>query len=108
MSTPISAPGTSGSAGNRPPVAKAPIPDDPAAIEAAIKERQQRLATTVDELRHRLQPKELVRRAKESAQRKAQDAITAEDGSLRTERIAAVGAALVGLIALVVLRRTRS
>lgn len=91
-----------------PPAAgKPPIPQDPAAIQAAIQERQRRLATTVDELSTRLKPQELVRRAKQSAQHKAQDAVTAPDGSLRTERLVAIGAAVAGLLTMAVVRRAR-
>lgn len=85
----------------------APIPQDPAAIQAAIIERQRRLASTVDELSYRLQPKVMARRTADSAQRKAQDAVTAEDGSLRMERIAAVALAVAALIGLAVMRRRR-
>lgn len=89
------------------PAAQAPIPQDPVAIQAAIAERQRRLAATVDELNHRLQPKVLGRQIADDAQRKAQNAVTREDGSLRAERIAAVVALISAYIALVVWRRSR-
>ena len=84
-----------------------PIPSDPAAIQAAIEERQRRLASTVDELTHRVSPKEVARRGAASAQAKAHDAVTAEDGSPRTERIAAVGAAALAVVGALIWRRLR-
>jgi len=90
------------------PAAQAPIPQDPAAIQAAIAERQRRLAATVDELTYRLQPKVLGRQVADDAQRKAQNAVTREDGSLRAERIAAVVGLLAAYIVLVVWRRRRN
>ncbi|GAB2674889.1 DUF3618 domain-containing protein [Thalassiella azotivora] len=89
------------------PEATNALPDDPAAIQAAIRARQEHLARTVDELQNRLSPKEVARRAKDTAQERAQQAVTAEDGSLRTERIAAVGAAVAGLLAIAVVRKAR-
>lgn len=92
----------------RPPGAARPaVPTDATAIEKVIREHQRGLALTVDELTTRLSPKEVARRAKESARRKAQDAVTAEDGTLRVERVAAVAAAAVGLLALMVWRKAR-
>jgi len=84
-----------------------PLPTDPAALEAAIEERQRRLASTVDELTQRLQPKEIARRAGDTAQRRAKEAVTAEDGSLRKERIAAVAAAVAAVVGLLLVRRVR-
>lgn len=86
---------------------QAPIPSDPAAIQAAIQERQRRLASTVDELTHRVSPKEVARRGAATAQVKAREAVTAEDGSPRTERIAAVGAAVVAVVGGLIWRRSR-
>ncbi|HZI96247.1 MAG TPA: DUF3618 domain-containing protein [Actinomycetales bacterium] len=84
-----------------------PIPREPAAIQAAIEERQRRLASTVDELTHRVSPKEVARRGAASAQTKAREAVTAEDGSPRTERIAAVGAAALAVVGALMWRRLR-
>jgi hypothetical protein len=89
------------------PAAQAPIPQDPVAIQAAIAERQRRLAATVDELNYRLKPKVLGRQVADDAQRRAQIAVTREDGSLRAERIAAVIAVFTAYVALIVWRRRR-
>ena len=86
MSTPASATGAA-------PPAKAPVPSDPQEIEREIEIRQARLAATVDELTTRLSPKEVTRRAKETAQARLRSATHAEDGSLRVERISAVAGA---------------
>jgi hypothetical protein len=78
------------------------VSQSPAQIEAEIEATRARLAGTVDELATRVQPKEIARRSAEDAKAKLQAATHTEDGSLRTERIAAVGAAaavLAGLFA---------
>jgi hypothetical protein len=101
MSTPASATGAV-------PPAKAPIPSDPQEIEREIEIRQARLAATVDELTTRLSPKEVTRRAKETAQARLRSATHAEDGSLRVERIGAVaGAGATVLTWMLWLRRRR-
>lgn len=101
MSTPAS---TTGAA----PPPKAPIPSDPHEIEREIEVRQARLAATVDELTTRLSPKEVTRRAKQTAQARLRSATHAEDGSLRTERIGGVvGAGSVLLACVLWLRRRR-
>ena len=84
------------------------MPSDPREIEREIELRQARLAATVDELTTRLSPKEVSRRAKETAQQRLRSATHAEDGSLRVERIGAVGGAGAMLLALTMwLRRRR-
>lgn len=47
------------------------IPSDPAAIERAIRDRQSSLASTVDELVERVQPKNLAEAAKQGAKDRA-------------------------------------
>jgi hypothetical protein len=86
---------------------KAPIPSDPRAIEAEIAVRQARLAATVDELTTRLSPKEIARRSSEKAQVKAHTAVYDEDGELRVERLAAIGAAVAAVLSLILWRRSR-
>lgn len=103
------------------------------AIEAEIEVTRARLASTVDELAARAKPKEILRRQTESLKArlavqtdsaktqlrdqvqvtrvKLKDAAFAPDGQPRTERLAAVGAAIaavVVLLSLVVARRARS
>jgi hypothetical protein len=83
----------------------------PAQIEAEIEATRARLAGTVDELATRVQPKEIARRSAEDAKAKLTAATHTEDGSLRTERVAAVGAAAALVAALAsfrALRRRRS
>jgi hypothetical protein len=86
------------------------VAQTPAQIEAEIEATRLRLAGTVDELTTRMQPKEIARRSAEDAKAKAYSATHTEDGKLRTERVAAVGAAaalLAGLVSLRALRRRR-
>ena len=87
--------------------AQAPIPADPAAIQAAIVERQQRLAVTIDELTHRVSPKELARRGAATAQARARAAVMTPTGDLRTERVGAIGAAVALVLALMIWSRRR-
>ncbi|MFC5999528.1 DUF3618 domain-containing protein [Quadrisphaera sp. GCM10027208] len=89
------------------PPPKVHIPSDPEAIEREIALRQARLAATVDELTARLSPKEVGRRAAAGARGRAVSAVTAEDGSLRVERIGAAAAAVLAVVVLVVRRRRR-
>ena len=76
-------------------------------IEADIAAARGRLAGTVDELHARTAPKEIVRRQVAGAQAKFTQATRTESGELRTERVAALAAAAVVLIALGLLRRRR-
>jgi len=99
------------------------------AIEAEIETTRIRLASTVDELAVRANPKEIGRRLVEAgkvrlraqtevaraelmrqadvAMVKLNEAARTPDGQLRTERLAAVGAAVAVLIGLLVFRRVR-
>jgi len=77
-------------------------------IEAEIKAARARLAGTIDELAYRAQPQQIVARQKESLMASFAPATRAEDGQLRTERIAAVLAVVAALaIGLGLLRRRR-
>jgi hypothetical protein len=73
----------------------------PDAIEAEIAQRRAHLASTLDELTVRTQPREIMRRQKESAKAKLVSATHTPDGGLRVERVAAIAAA--GAVVLVVL-----
>ena len=79
----------------------------PAQIEAEIEATRARLAGTVDELATRVQPKEIARRSAREAKAGFHAATHTEDGSLRTERVAAVLAAAGLLAALVLVRMLR-
>jgi MYXO-CTERM domain-containing protein len=83
------------------------VSQTPAQIEAEIEATRVRLAGTVDELAIRVQPKEIARRSAEDAKAKLHSATHTEDGSLRTERIAAAAGALAVIVGLVTLRRRR-
>jgi Protein of unknown function (DUF3618) len=80
------------------------VSQTPAQIEAEIEATRTRLAGTVDELATRVQPKEIARRSAEDAKAKLQAATHTEDGSLRVERVAAVGGAAALLAVLAGLR----
>ncbi len=77
----------------------------PAEIEAEIVETRARLATTIDELAVRVQPKEIARRQAESAKAKLIDATHTPEGDLRVERVGAIAAGSAVLLGLVILFR---
>jgi hypothetical protein len=81
------------------------LPDDPAAIEKIIDARRRHLAETVDELVVRAHPKEIARRTTADATARARGFVLDGSGNPRYERIAALGAAVVLVAVLVVLRR---
>ncbi len=76
-------------------------------IEADIAGARERLATTVDELAFRSQPKEIARRQVESARAALVTATRTEDGQLRIERVVAAAAAAVAVLGLVIFARRR-
>ena len=78
-----------------------------AAIEAEIVETRARLASTIDELAVRAQPKEIARRQAESAKVKLIGATHTPEGDLRVERVGAIAAGSAVLLGLVILRRHR-
>ena len=77
------------------------------AIEADIEATRARLAATIDELAFRAQPKEIARREVASLKASVRAATHTPEGELRVERIAAVGAAVAALTALIIWRRRR-
>ena len=70
-------------------------------IEADIAATRARLASTVDELVDRAHPKNVAKRQVEQAKAQVFD----ERGQLRTQKIAAVGGAAVGVVAVLLLIR---
>jgi anti-sigma factor RsiW len=71
-------------------------------IEADIAATRARLASTVDELVDRAHPKNVAKRQVEQAKAQVFD----ESGRLRTQKLVAVGGAVVGVVGmLLVLRR---
>jgi MYXO-CTERM domain-containing protein len=93
-----------------------PAPDvtrtdlSPEAIEAEIALTRAHLASTINELTVRAQPREIIRRQKESAKAKFVRATHTPEGGLRVERVAAIssaGAAVLVVLALLHRRRRR-
>jgi hypothetical protein len=78
----------------------------PDAIEADIAVTRAHLASTIDELTVRSQPREIARRQKESMKAKVVEATHTPEGNLRIGRIAAIAAAgSAVLLVLAVLHR---
>ena len=73
------------------------------AIEAEIAATRAHLASTIDELAVRAQPREIARRQAESAKSKLDEATHTPEGDLRVERIGALAAVSAVVLALVVL-----
>lgn len=69
-------------------------------LQADVVARRQRLAGTVDELAARVTPQALLKQNTEAAKAKIAQFATTPDGELRVERVAAVAAAVVAVIAL--------
>ena len=96
-----------GSHGSAAPRRADPLPSDPAALEALIARRRADLASTIDELVVRAHPKEIARRSAAGARDRARSFALTDDGQPRIERLAAVGAAVVAVIGLLVVARSR-
>jgi hypothetical protein len=79
----------------------------PAAIEAEIVEIRARLASTIDELAVRAQPKEIARRQVESAKSRFVEATHTPEGDLRVERVGAMAAGSAVVLGLVILLHRR-
>ena len=69
-------------------------------LQADVVAHRQRLAGTVDELAARVTPQALLKQNTDLAKAKFAEFTTTPDGNLRVERIAAVTAAVVALVAL--------
>ncbi len=70
-------------------------------IEADIAATRARLASTVDELVDRAHPKNVAKRQVEQAKAQVFD----ERGELRTQKLVAVGAAVVGVVGMLLMLR---
>ncbi len=77
-------------------------------IEAEIEGTRERLAATIDQLVYRTKPATIANRQKEAAMVKYREFAYTPEGDLRTERLAAVGAVIVGLIAIRIIRQVRA
>jgi hypothetical protein len=79
-----------------------------AEIEAAIRDRQQHLSATLDELSRRLQPSALAQAATADVRQSARSLVVdPASGGLRVERLVAVGAAVAVLVVLSIVARVR-
>jgi len=74
-----------------------------AALAPAPAATRAHLASTIDELAVRAQPREIARRQAESAKTKFDEATHTPEGDLRVERIGALAAVSAVVLALVVL-----
>lgn len=80
-------------------------PPDRASLEREIRQRQDSLASTVDELAGRVAPKALAKRTAAEATEKGKSLVLDEDGALRLGRIGAAFGGVLALIGLSLLRR---
>ncbi len=88
--------------------AKKPKPPTAKQVEADLAASRQRLASTVDELAFRAQPKEIAKRQTESAKLKVNDLTRTPEGELDHGKIGVIlGGVGVALLALGLLRRVR-
>jgi MYXO-CTERM domain-containing protein len=101
-----SQPKSNGKAGQ--PGAPSAVSQSPDAIEAEIAQTRAHLASTIDELAVRAQPREIARRQTESVKVRLVEATHTPEGDLRVERVGAIAAAAAAvLVVLAVLRRRR-
>ncbi len=76
-------------------------------LRAEIAASRERLAGTIDELTTRAAPKALMQRQSEAAKQRFAAATTTPQGDLRTERLAAVAAAVAVLLVVRCMLRRR-
>jgi hypothetical protein len=74
-------------------------------IEAEIAATRAHLASTIDELAIRAQPREIARRQAESAKARVVESTHTPEGDLRVERVGAIAAAVAVLLGLAILHR---
>lgn len=108
----IERPATAGGFEARPP--KDDGTRSPDQIEAEIERTRERLAGTVNEIADRVKPSNVVRRKTEGVRQLAAHAsatarahVVDSRGNVRTERVAALGAAAVAAVGMLVWRRLR-
>lgn len=78
-------------------------------IEAELAASRTRLASTIDELTFRTQPKEIAKRQSESARLAFNDAVRTPNGELRQDRLAMALAGVGGVLLLAgLIKRVRS
>lgn len=76
---------------------------DPAALEAQIERARTELAATVDAIADRVHPRHVA----EQAKGRARDIVVNPDGTLRKERVMAIGGAAFVFLTFVIWRRFR-
>lgn len=80
---------------------------DPRALEREVEARRAQLAGTIDELTGRLAPAAIKQRSVASVRAKVNAFAYDHRGGLRVERVAAVGAVVLGVGTLLVVRAVR-
>lgn len=98
---------TAGSRNGAAPRRVDPLPRDAKALEALIAQRRADLASTIDELAVRAHPKEIARRSAAGVRDRARAFALTDDGQPRIERLIAVGAAVVSVLGLLIISRSR-
>ena len=89
-------------------MADKPAPKNAKEIEAELQASRQRLASTIDELAYRAQPKEVAKRQVEGLKLKANDMTRTSDGDVAEDKVGKmVGGAGAFLLVLGLLRRLR-
>jgi hypothetical protein len=106
MSTQVN--GSTGTPGESSESGKAKgVSGSPAQLEQEIQARRDHLASTIDELTNRAKPKEVARRSAIGVQRKLQSFTHTPDGQLRSERLGAIGGAVLVIAGVMVFIRRR-
>jgi hypothetical protein len=80
---------------------------DPATLERELAARRARLAATVDELVQRSRPQEIARRTASGFAERLKSAVTTPEGSIRIERVIAITAAALAVVAVFGVARRR-
>ncbi|WP_018156482.1 DUF3618 domain-containing protein [Demetria terragena] len=77
-------------------------------IEADLAASRNRLASTIDELAFRAQPKELVKRQTEDVKLKVHDATHTPDGEFDSKKVGTIaGGVLAAVVLIALIRRAR-
>jgi ribosomal protein L1 len=77
-------------------------PNDPAELERQIEQAREQLAESIDAIAERVAPKNVAAKAKS----RVKDVVVEPDGSLKTQRVAIIGGAVLAFVALTLWRRS--